>query len=130
MHEASLDLDAGLRELGYDRFRPGQREAIETLLAERRLLLVAPTGGGKSLRLVHGVGGDGQTDSNGGLNGSGGSSYAVPQGWSAPGGSGNSGGHARRLSARHPGIPCRGTGTDGDRLRGVWRPLTRVLAPC
>jgi len=44
-----LDLDAGLGRLGYASFRPGQREAIETLLGERRLLLVAPTGGGKSL---------------------------------------------------------------------------------
>ncbi|ODT03161.1 MAG: recombinase RecQ [Gemmatimonadetes bacterium SCN 70-22] len=43
------DLDAALRALGYDAFRPGQREAIETILTERRLLLVAPTGGGKSL---------------------------------------------------------------------------------
>ena len=46
---ADLDLDAGLARLGYERFRPGQREAIETLLAAGRLLLVAPTGGGKSL---------------------------------------------------------------------------------
>jgi ATP-dependent DNA helicase RecQ len=45
----ALDLEAGLRRLGHDRFRSGQREAIETLLRERRLLLVAPTGGGKSL---------------------------------------------------------------------------------
>ncbi len=43
------DLDAGLTQLGYEAFRPGQREAIETLLDKRRLLLVAPTGGGKSL---------------------------------------------------------------------------------
>ena len=43
------DLTAGLRQLGYERFRPGQREAVETLLAAGRLLLVAPTGGGKSL---------------------------------------------------------------------------------
>ena len=43
------DLAAGLRRLGYEDFRPGQREAVETLLRERRLLLVAPTGGGKSL---------------------------------------------------------------------------------
>jgi len=42
-------LDAALRRFGHDAFRPGQREAIETILAERRLLLVAPTGGGKSL---------------------------------------------------------------------------------
>jgi ATP-dependent DNA helicase RecQ len=45
----NLDLDAGLQRLGYADFRPGQREAIETLLDKRRLLLVAPTGGGKSL---------------------------------------------------------------------------------
>jgi ATP-dependent DNA helicase RecQ len=46
---APPDLDAGLRRLGYQAFRPGQREAIETLLDRGRLLLVAPTGGGKSL---------------------------------------------------------------------------------
>jgi ATP-dependent DNA helicase RecQ len=43
------DLDRALSRLGYAEFRPGQRESIETLLATRRLLLVAPTGGGKSL---------------------------------------------------------------------------------
>jgi ATP-dependent DNA helicase RecQ len=43
------DIDAGLRRLGYQSFRPGQREAVETLLSAGRLLLVAPTGGGKSL---------------------------------------------------------------------------------
>jgi ATP-dependent DNA helicase RecQ len=43
------DLAAALARLGYDGFRPGQREAIETLLSRRRVLLVAPTGGGKSL---------------------------------------------------------------------------------
>ena len=40
MHGTPPQLDAGLRELGYDGFLPGQREAIETLLTERRLLLV------------------------------------------------------------------------------------------
>ena len=45
----AIDLEAGLLALGYGGFRPGQREAIETLLDARRLLLVAPTGGGKSL---------------------------------------------------------------------------------
>jgi ATP-dependent DNA helicase RecQ len=44
-----LDLDTGLGQLGYSCFRPGQREAVEALLAHGRLLLVAPTGGGKSL---------------------------------------------------------------------------------
>ena len=38
-----------LARLGYTEFRPGQREAVETLFARGRLLLVAPTGGGKSL---------------------------------------------------------------------------------
>ncbi|MHC5210656.1 MAG: RecQ family ATP-dependent DNA helicase, partial [Planctomycetota bacterium] len=47
--EVTLDLDGGLARLGYDGFRPGQREAVETLLQAGRLLLVAPTGGGKSL---------------------------------------------------------------------------------
>jgi len=46
---AGLDLDAALRRLGYAAFRPGQREAVETLIERGRLLLVAPTGGGKSL---------------------------------------------------------------------------------
>ena len=45
----SIDLEAGLRQLGFESFRPGQREAVETLLGTGRLLLVAPTGGGKSL---------------------------------------------------------------------------------
>jgi len=45
----TYDLDTGLARLGYTEFRPGQREAIETLLRQGRLLLVAPTGGGKSL---------------------------------------------------------------------------------
>ena len=42
-------LERALARLGYAAFRPGQREAIETLLGRGRLLLVAPTGGGKSL---------------------------------------------------------------------------------
>ena len=43
------NLDAGLRQFGFTSFRPGQQEAIETLLSDGRMLLVAPTGGGKSL---------------------------------------------------------------------------------
>jgi ATP-dependent DNA helicase RecQ len=43
------DIDAGLEQLGFSAFKPGQREAVETLFADGRLLLVAPTGGGKSL---------------------------------------------------------------------------------
>ncbi|MBW2421106.1 MAG: ATP-dependent DNA helicase RecQ [Deltaproteobacteria bacterium] len=45
----ACDIDTGLDKLGYDGFRPGQREAVEILLDTGRLLLVAPTGGGKSL---------------------------------------------------------------------------------
>jgi len=44
-----IDLDAGLRAFGFESFRDGQREAIETLLDDGRLLYVAPTGRGKSL---------------------------------------------------------------------------------
>jgi ATP-dependent DNA helicase RecQ len=46
---SALDLDAALARLGYAAFRAGQREAVETIIYQRRLLLVAPTGGGKSL---------------------------------------------------------------------------------
>lgn len=42
-------LERGLRRFGYAAFRPGQQEAVETLFRAGRLLLVAPTGGGKSL---------------------------------------------------------------------------------
>ena len=38
-----------MRAFGLESFRPGQREAVETLLGGGNLLLVAPTGGGKSL---------------------------------------------------------------------------------
>lgn len=44
-----VDLEAGLHRLGYEQFRPGQRAAVEILLERGQLLLVAPTGGGKSL---------------------------------------------------------------------------------
>ena len=44
-----LDLTAALDRLGFAEFRSGQQQAIETLLDVGRLLLVAPTGGGKSL---------------------------------------------------------------------------------
>jgi ATP-dependent DNA helicase RecQ len=46
---ADRELDDGLRRLGFASFRPGQRAALRTLLDVGRLLLVAPTGGGKSL---------------------------------------------------------------------------------
>ncbi|MFK7896096.1 MAG: RecQ family ATP-dependent DNA helicase [Myxococcota bacterium] len=47
--ERDASLHEGLARLGHDTFRPGQKEAIEGLLEDNRLLLVAPTGGGKSL---------------------------------------------------------------------------------
>src|SRR5438270_12875578 len=46
----AIDLDRTLRErFGLERFRPGQREVIEQVLAGRDVLCVMPTGGGKSL---------------------------------------------------------------------------------
>ncbi|MEW6246835.1 MAG: ATP-dependent DNA helicase RecQ [Nitrospirota bacterium] len=47
---SSLDPDRQLRHLfGFTDFRPGQREAIEAVLAGRDVLAVMPTGQGKSL---------------------------------------------------------------------------------
>ena len=42
-------LEDALARFGFEKFRSGQREAVETLMRVGRLLLVAPTGGGKSL---------------------------------------------------------------------------------
>jgi RecQ family ATP-dependent DNA helicase len=41
--------DALLAKLGFESFRPGQREAVDAALAGRDSLIVMPTGGGKSL---------------------------------------------------------------------------------
>ncbi len=41
--------DALLAQLGFEAFRPGQREGVEAALAGRDSLIVMPTGGGKSL---------------------------------------------------------------------------------
>ncbi|HXR29948.1 MAG TPA: ATP-dependent DNA helicase RecQ [Solirubrobacterales bacterium] len=41
--------DGLLAQLGFEEFRPGQREAVEAALAGRDSLIVMPTGGGKSL---------------------------------------------------------------------------------
>ncbi len=41
--------DELLAELGYEHWRPGQREAVESALEGRDSLIVMPTGGGKSL---------------------------------------------------------------------------------
>jgi RecQ family ATP-dependent DNA helicase len=43
------DPDALLAHLGYEGFRPGQREPVEAALTGRDSLVVMPTGGGKSL---------------------------------------------------------------------------------
>ena len=45
-----MDLTAALHEhFGFTSFRPGQREACEAALADRDVLVVMPTGSGKSL---------------------------------------------------------------------------------
>src|SRR5215210_2997885 len=45
-----MDLSAALREyFGFDAFRPGQQEACAAALAGRDVLVVMPTGSGKSL---------------------------------------------------------------------------------
>src|SRR4051794_23384339 len=45
-----MDLDAALRQyFGFDAFRPGQREACAAALSDRDVLVVMPTGSGKSL---------------------------------------------------------------------------------
>src|SRR6476659_11458203 len=41
--------DELLTELGFQHWRPGQKEAVEAALAGRDSLIVMPTGGGKSL---------------------------------------------------------------------------------
>ena len=49
MSSQPIDLEGALGRFGLEKFRAGQREAMETLLSVGRVLLVAPTGGGKSL---------------------------------------------------------------------------------
>ncbi|MGZ5420155.1 MAG: RecQ family ATP-dependent DNA helicase, partial [Solirubrobacterales bacterium] len=48
-YEGPRDPEALLAHLGYDAFRPGQREGVEAALEGRDALIVMPTGGGKSL---------------------------------------------------------------------------------
>jgi RecQ family ATP-dependent DNA helicase len=49
MISAGERADALLRQLGYEHWRPGQKEAVEAALEGRDSLIVMPTGGGKSL---------------------------------------------------------------------------------
>ena len=45
-----VDLEATLKQtFGYDRFRPGQKDLVETILRAQDALAIMPTGGGKSL---------------------------------------------------------------------------------
>src|SRR5688500_14444529 len=48
-YEGPRDPDVLLAHLGYEEFRPGQRDVVEATLAGRDSLVVMPTGGGKSL---------------------------------------------------------------------------------
>jgi ATP-dependent DNA helicase RecQ len=47
--DATPEFSEALATFGFSSFRPGQLEALEALHRRHRLLLVAPTGGGKSL---------------------------------------------------------------------------------
>ncbi len=45
-----VDLEAALKQFfGYDRFRPGQKDLVESILRAQDALAIMPTGGGKSL---------------------------------------------------------------------------------
>jgi len=47
--EGEADPDRLLAHMGYDGFRPGQREAVSAAIEAKDCLIVMPTGGGKSL---------------------------------------------------------------------------------
>jgi len=49
LYEGPREPEPLLAHLGFEEFRPGQREAVEAALAGRDALVVMPTGGGKSL---------------------------------------------------------------------------------
>lgn len=49
IEEIQAMLDTGLNELGYEYFRPGQKEAVTRILRGQSTLLLLGTGGGKSL---------------------------------------------------------------------------------
>lgn len=48
-YEGPLEPESLLSHMGYDGFRPGQKEAVQAALDGRDSLIVMPTGGGKSL---------------------------------------------------------------------------------
>ena len=50
--QQQADPDTVLKQLGYDAWRPHQREAVAAALQKRDALVVLPTGGGKSLCFI------------------------------------------------------------------------------
>ena len=49
MNSLQASIKYGLRKLGYDKVKDNQRKVVEAYVAGRDVLMVAPTGSGKSL---------------------------------------------------------------------------------
>ena len=49
MNSLQDSIEYGLRKLGYDKIKDNQRKVVEAYVAGRDVLMVAPTGSGKSL---------------------------------------------------------------------------------
>ena len=49
MNSLQDSIEYGLRKLGYDKIKDNQQKVVEAYVAGRDVLMVAPTGSGKSL---------------------------------------------------------------------------------